>query len=288
MAENEKNNKKGKASVNTDQKAVKKESKTTKPVNVSKKTNKTNKTNTSKTNTAKKTNTSKTNTAKKTNSSKTNTAKKTNVSKTNAKVKSVNKKVNKEDSKVNLTEEVKTEDKNIKEKKANIKQARRQLYYSANEEGNEFSKLIKIVLAVTAIIVVFYGVTVVVTDKAKEAAKEANSEKTDIQYDSIVIGSMLNINGSFYVLIENTDDIRLNEYTTMLQTIKANDDAPVIYTADLSSGFNKEYLSDESNYDSDMTKFKVTGTTLVKIDDHEIEDVYDNYDDIIEQLQELD
>ena len=175
-----------------------------------------------------------------------------------------------------------------KEKKENIKQARKQLYYNENNDSNELSKLIKIVLIVTAIIVVFYGVTVVVTNKAKEAAEEENKEATEIQYDSIVIGSMLNINGTFYVLIEDQDDIRLNEYTTLIQTISASEDAPKIYTADLSSSFNENYLSDKTNYDSDMSKFRVKGTTLVRVSDHEITDVYDNHDSIVDELNGLD
>lgn len=253
MAENKKNNKKGQTSTKNSSKTA----------SVNKSTQKT------KTNKAKKVNTK--------NSEKQNLKKDVNEEKVT---------VVTEDSKKN--NKSKQEEKRAKEKKANLKQARRQLYYDNNSEGDEFSKLLKIVLIVTAIIVVFYGITVVVTKKASEAVKEKNSEKAEIQYDSIVIGSMLNINGSFYVLIEDQDDSRLNEYTTMLQTIKANEDAPTIYTADLSSAFNKEYLSDDSNYDSDMEKFKVKGTTLVKIDDHEIEDVYDNYDDIIKELDELD
>lgn len=187
-------------------------------------------------------------------------------------------------------EEVKEErvlDKKVnKEKSANVKQARKQLYYTNNSSSDELSKLIKIVLIVTAIIIVFYGVTVVVTNKAKEAT--ADNEPVEIQYDSIMIGSMLNIDGSYYVLIEDSDDVKLSEYTTFIQTIKASEDAPSIYTADLSSGFNKKYLSDESNYNSDMNKFKVKGTTLVRVSDHEIKDVYDNYDDIINKLDELD
>ena len=175
-----------------------------------------------------------------------------------------------------------------KEKKENIKQARKQLYYNENNDSNELSKLIKIVLIVTAIIVVFYGVTVVVTNKAKEAAEEENKEATEIQYDSIVIGSMLNINGTFYVLIEDQDDIRLNEYTTLIQTISASEDAPKIYTADLSSSFNEHYFSDKTNYDSDMSKFRVKGTTLVRVSDHEITDVYDNHDSIVDELNSLD
>ena len=222
--------------------------------------------------------------------------------KTTSKVKTANKVAPKKttpakkaiDSKKTIETEVKAqvkpekEIKKQKEKKENIKQARKQLYYNENNDSNELSKLIKIVLIVTAIIVVFYGVTVVVTNKAKEAAEEENKEATEIQYDSIVIGSMLNINGTFYVLIEDQDDIRLNEYTTLIQTISASEDAPKIYTADLSSSFNENYLSDKTNYDSDMSKFRVKGTTLVRVSDHEITDVYDNHDSIVDELNSLD
>lgn len=180
------------------------------------------------------------------------------------------------------------EEKKIKEKKENLNQGRKQLYYNTNSGSDELSKLIKIVLIVTLIIIVFYGVTVVVTNKAKEAAEEQNKQAVEIQYDSIMIGSMLNIDGSYYVLIEDQDDIKLSEYTTFIQTIKANEDAPTIYTADLSNGFNSSYLSDKSNYDSNMEKFSVTGTTLVKISNHKITDVYDNHDKIISKLDELD
>ena len=222
--------------------------------------------------------------------------------KTTSKVKTANKVAPKKttpakkaiDSKKTIETEVKAqvkpekEIKKQKEKKENIKQARKQLYYNENNDSNELSKLIKIVLIVTAIIVVFYGVTVVVTNKAKEAAEEENKEATEIQYDSIVIGSMLNINGTFYVLIEDQDDIRLNEYTTLIQTISASEDAPKIYTADLSSSFNEHYFSDKTNYDSDMSKFRVKGTTLVRVSDHEITDVYDNHDSIVDELNSLD
>ena len=155
-----------------------------------------------------------------------------------------------------------------------------------DSSSDELSKLVKIILIVTGIIIVFYLVTVVVTEKAKEASDK--SEQAEIQYDSITIGSMLKINGSFYVLIEDSDDIRLSEYTTFIQTIKANPDAPTIYTADLDSSFNKKYLSDKTNYESDMSKFRVKGTTLVRIKDHKITNVYDNYDSISKKLGELD
>ena len=98
---------------------------------------------------------------------------------------------------------------------------------------------------------------------------------------------MLKIDGKFYVLIEKDGDEKLTEYETSIQTIKANDEAPKIYTANLTDSFNKIYLSEESNYDSDLTKFKVSGTTLVKISDHKIEKTYDKYEDIKGELEKL-
>lgn len=172
-------------------------------------------------------------------------------------------------------------------KKKAIKDARRKLNYAKTSDGEEFGRLIKIILIVTVIMVVFYGVTVVVTNKVKEAKDEKISESQGIQYDNIMVGSMLKINGNFYVLIEDQDDPRISEYDTLRQTIAANPDAPKIFVADLSDSFNSSYLSSESNYESDMTKFKVTGTTLVKIEDHKIIETYDSYDEINDKLKEL-
>ena len=180
-----------------------------------------------------------------------------------------------------------TAETNKKNKKKAINDARRKLNYEKTTDGEEISKLIKIILIVTAVMVVFYGITVVVTKKASEVSQEQNSEKTEIQYDNIVIGSMLKIDGSFYVLIEDEDDQRLSEYETLKQTIAANPDAPTIYIAHLSDGFNSKYLGEESNYSSDMMKFKVTGTTLVKIDNHKITETYDSYDEINKKMNEL-
>lgn len=172
-------------------------------------------------------------------------------------------------------------------KKKAIKDARRKLNYAKTSDGEEFGRLIKIILIVTVIMIVFYGVTVVVTNKVKEAKDEKSSESQGIQYDNIMVGSMLKINGNFYVLIEDQDDPRISEYDTLRQTIAANPDAPKIFVADLSDSFNSSYLSSESNYESDMTKFKVTGTTLVKIEDHKIIETYDSYDEINDKLKEL-
>ena len=205
-----------------------------------------------------------------------------------AKKKSEEKKIKEKSFSENVKEEKMSSDitKEDNKKKA-IKDARRKLNYAKTSDGEEFGRLIKIILIVTVIMVVFYGVTVVVTNKVKEAKDEQSSESQGIQYDNIMVGSMLKINGNFYVLIEDQDDSRISEYDTLKQTIAANPDAPKIFVADLSDSFNSSYLSSESNYESDMTKFRVTGTTLVKIEDHKITEIYDSYDEINDKLKEL-
>ncbi|MBR3898158.1 MAG: hypothetical protein IKJ43_02620 [Bacilli bacterium] len=181
-------------------------------------------------------------------------------------------------------EEIKKE-KQSEDKKKTVERAKRDLVY-ADSGDNEMGKLFKIVLIVTAILIVFYGVTVVVTKSANSAKKKNEvKEELAIQYNKIIIGSMLNKDGEYYVLIEQKDDEHLTEYQNGLQMAQVNDHKT--YEADLSDSFNKSYLSDKSNYDSDLTKFKVTGTSLVQINDHNISSVYDNYDSIKAKLEEL-
>ena len=197
----------------------------------------------------------------------------------------------KKNKKVSSSNEVKKNSNQEKEiKKNNIEKARKELHFEKNDSSDEITKLAKIVLLVTVIIIVFYFITTFVTRKAnaiKTVRNLKSDEKAEIQYDSLIIGSMLKIDGDYYVLIEKDDDEKLTEYQTLLQTIAANDEAPKIYTANLSNSFNKKYLADESNYDSDLTNFRVKGTTLIKIANHKIETTYDNYDDIKGKLDEL-
>lgn len=157
---------------------------------------------------------------------------------------------------------------------------------------NEMSKLIKIVLIVTGVMIIFYGITLVATHKADEVAPENdNTEEekaTEIQYENIMIGTMLNYRGTYYVLIESKDDNRVTEYESIITTVESSEDAPTIYKANLTDSFNKVYLGKEQNYYVDnIADFKVTGTVLVKVVDGKIDSVKDSYDDIKAELNDL-
>lgn len=175
------------------------------------------------------------------------------------------------------------------EKEKTIQRAKRELVYSKNDSSDEITKLMKIILIVTSIMILFYGITVFVTRKVnavKTAKLGKSDEASEIQYDSIIIGTMFNIEGRHFVLIYSEDDENFDEYNNLLKTVEANDEAPKVYKANLNASFNKMYLASESNYDSDLSKFKVKGTTLVEIDG-DIKSTYDSYDAIKDKLNEL-
>lgn len=198
---------------------------------------------------------------------------------------------------IEIKEEKETDtlkNKNKKDKKTKNKNERpEKTTYKDSNTNNEIIKLFKIVLIVTGIMIVFYGITLLATNKADEKLEEQKNNdkqpvKTEIQYDNIMIGSMLNHDGTYYVLIEKEDDNRLIEYDSIITTIKASEDAPTIYKANLTDVFNKNYLGKEQNYYvDDLKDFKVTGTTLVKIKDGKIDSVNDSYDTIKTKLKEL-
>lgn len=187
-------------------------------------------------------------------------------------------------------QEVKQKEKATKAKKTSQPKAAKKAKSEMMKNDNELTKLIKIVLIVTAIMIIFYGITILVTKNAKTETNNTtqNKQKAIIQYDDIIIGTMLNKpQNEYYVLIKKDDDNRIAEYDTLMKIISSKSDAPKFYTANLTDTFNKKYLAKEANDSSDMSEFRVTGTTLVKVVDGDIEDIYSNHDSIKEELNAL-
>ncbi len=161
--------------------------------------------------------------------------------------------------------------------------------------NNELVRLVKIIVIITVIMALIYVVTMIATKKADEVKKDDTSTsekttKTEIQYDNIMIGTMLNKGGTYYVLIEEdkNDDQRIGEYDQLVTTIKNKEGATKIYKVDLTDAFNKVYKAKESNYYVDnISDFKVTGTTLVKIEDAKVVTAFDDYDGIKNELNNL-
>ena len=181
--------------------------------------------------------------------------------------------------------EIKNKEQKVENKKTTVKKEKTVVVpkTTMTKNDSEISKLIKIVLIVTAIMVVFYGITILVTKNKKTSSvnPETKNEKAVIQYDDIMIGTMLTKNyASYYVLIEEKNDTRISEYQNYMKLISAKSSAAKIFTANLTDSFNKKYLAKEANNSSDINEFRVSGTTLVEVKDGNITNVYSSYDEI--------
>lgn len=213
-------------------------------------------------------------------------------SKTSKNTKSTTKKVeNKGNKKVEIKDNnVKTEIVNKKE----VKISNNNNETSADFGGEEIRKLLIIIGAVCAVMLAFYFITEVVLKNKKENTETTKEPEitieSEIQYEQILMGSLLNQDEStYYVFAYTEDDPMLDIYNQYLESYKNSDNEPLnVYRVNLSEDFNKSYVADESYLEGDdVTKVRVTGTTLIRIKNDEIYKYYEGYEEISEKLKSM-
>ena len=141
-------------------------------------------------------------------------------------------------------------------------------FYS--EEQKEIRSFFKILFGLVIIIGLFYFLTVFVVNKDDKFKRTNN--KGEVQYKSIMLGTLLNrSDNEYYVLAFDSLD-KSNSY--ILSTASAylsNTKNLPLYTADLSLEFNKAFISDKSSYTIDSVEdLKLSGTTLIKVKNQKI------------------
>ena len=213
-----------------------------------------------------------------------------NTKKSNSKKQTTNKntqvkKVVKEEPKKKVKKEVETAKKQIKSK--TTKTVVQEKTKDGRVTSNEVTNLIKIILAITIIFLVFYGITTLVT-KNKEA-EQLDTGDVVIQYDEILLGSLLEQpNSEYYVLVTEESDQYKDAYSTYLNTYKTKENAIRVYSANLDSGFNSAYLSETSNTNINNIKdLKLSTSTLLKISNKKVVSAYEGNSKIIEHLKTL-
>ena len=80
-----------------------------------------------------------------------------------------------------------------------------------------------------------------------------------------------------------SDEQMKSLYTNLVSTYEDIDGHLPIYTVDMSSTFNKKYVSEDANLDvSSIDDLKISGPTLIEFENHEIS----NYSEGEEKIQE--
>lgn len=167
---------------------------------------------------------------------------------------------------------------NKKAKKINSKQIR---------EENEMIKFIKMIIVVTIIFGAFYALTIFI-NKDEEKNKGNEGTEVKIQYDEILIGNIFSQKpDNYYVLIEDTDDKNVQVYEMYFNQYKSKKDAIRVYTAILNNMFNSKFKNDEAVYSDSIDELKVTGTTLLEIENGSIKKYYDTDESIRNVLKEI-
>lgn len=146
------------------------------------------------------------------------------------------------------------------------------------------AKQIIIIMSIILIVIgVFYGLTYLISDNLDNNIPNNNTE-VDIQYSEILVGEIYNQSeDEYYVLAYNDSDgsqtyiSNVKEYNSLENSIKT-------YLIDLTNAFNKKYVSETSNFESDFPIFK--GNTLLKISKDVIVEIYEE-EKITEKLNEL-
>lgn len=159
--------------------------------------------------------------------------------------------------------------------------------FNTTDSSNEITNLIKMILIVTAVFLIFYGITVLVTKNRKN--EKAPQTEPSIQYDEILLGNLLEQpNEEYYVLVTLEDDQYVSAYTTYMSTYASKKSHLRAYKANLDGGFNKTYKAEQSHTNITSIKdLKLKESTLLKIGNKKIVAVYEGNTKIIEHLKSL-
>lgn len=154
---------------------------------------------------------------------------------------------------------------------------------------NEMAKFIKLIVLITILFLIFYGITILLTkEKKKEETKKPENPVT-IQYDTILIGNLLQQpEDAYYVLIEEMEDKNISTYEMYISAYKNVEKSDRVYTAILNHPMNASFVGDVTKTDIENIKdLKLKETTLVKVEKGKITKTVVGHENLMKYFQEL-
>ena len=156
------------------------------------------------------------------------------------------------------------------------------------DNGNEMVNFVKIIIIVIIVFCAFYVLTVFINRGDEFKTPSDNNTNAEVQYDEILIGNIFEQpNDNYYVLIKDIEDVNVRVYEAYLSVYSQKDDAKRYYIAVINNIFNDKYLAEVSNLTDDISKFKVSKTTLLEISKGKIVKSYEKDEDILSILKEI-
>lgn len=173
---------------------------------------------------------------------------------------------------------------NVKKRKSND---RNKIETVNNFDGNIWNKIF-VALGVICFILAFYLLTLYITNKNTKKANAKEDEEVTVSSDKIIIGRSLSMSDDDYFVIfyDKGDSEIASTYDEIVSNQKYGGDGRKIYTVDMSSGFNKKYLTTEESNKTpkDETDFKINGPTLILVSNHSVVDYIEGEEAIKDYL----
>jgi len=171
-----------------------------------------------------------------------------------------------------------------------IKKIKKANYQNQNESSEEIIKFIKLLIIVIIIILGIYFLTRAFIVKDLFNKEEAEKEYTtgEINYNTTIIGSILNKpEEEYYVIVYDSSASTSIYYNSIVGAYANNSDAKKVYFADLDSEFNKKFYDKEhpNLNTTDFDKLKFGDITLLKIKKGKIIKTFDKDFEIKEELK---
>lgn len=164
---------------------------------------------------------------------------------------------------------------NINKKTDNIEQT----------NTDQIKKLIILVLTVTAIFFIFYGITILVLNNDN---KKEKSTETHIDLEKILISQILSQpENDYYVLITIEKDANNGTYNSLKEEYYKKENHKKIYLANLNDPMNKSFIGDEISLQGDVKNFRFDKSTLLEIENTTIKSITEGSQDILEKLNNM-
>ena len=152
-------------------------------------------------------------------------------------------------------------------------------------QNDEMVKLIRIFLIIVVVFMLFYALTVTISNKKNKPSIE-NNNVDSIQYTEILLGTIFNKKeNSYYVIAEFKDDEK--NYSSYVNEYNKKEDALNIYYVDMNDAMNSKYINDEENITNDISDLRISKTTLFKIENGQITEHYSGNEKILEYFEKV-
>jgi len=149
----------------------------------------------------------------------------------------------------------------------------------SNDFRNGMAKVVKTVLIVIIFLGLFYLLTVFILNK--DNSKVTDSSKRN-GYNEILVGSSFSLPyDEYFVLYYESDSDQYANIVNIVENYAYSNNELPLFTADLTDGFNKNYVADEAILTVfDASDLRFSDITLVKYGNHSIIDFVVGIDNV--------